>query len=72
MEGEQKMFYSIYDNGATSALGGFAAFAEIPGVTVSSTFFDPINSLVSKDMTIDEYAELVKTNSALMRENLLG
>ena len=72
MEGEQKMFYSIYDNGATSALGGFAAFAEIPGVDTSNTFFAPIDSLVSGTMTIDEYADLVKTNSALMRENLLG
>ena len=72
MEGEQKMFYSIYDNGATSALGGFAAFADIPGVTVSDTFFAPIDSLVAGTMTIEEYAELVKTNSALMRENLLG
>ena len=72
LEGDNKMFYSIYDTGATSALGGFAAFAEIPGVTVSSTFFDPINSLVSKDMTIDEYAELVKTNSAQMAAAKLG
>ena len=72
MEGEQKMFYSIYDSGATSALGGFAAFAEIPGVTVSDTFFEPINSLVSGSMTIEDYAELVKTNSALMREAKLG
>ena len=72
MEGEQKMFYSIYDNGASSALGGFAAFAEIPGVDTSNTFFAPIDSLVSGTMTIDEYADLVKTNSALMRENLLG
>ena len=72
MEGEQKMFYSIYDNGATSALGGFAAFAEIPGVDTSNTFFAPIDSLVSGTMTIEQYAELVKTNSAMMRENLLG
>ena len=72
MEGEQKMFYSIYDNGATSALGGFAAFAEIPGVDTSNTFFAPIDSLVSGTMTIEEYADLVKTNSAMMRENLLG
>ena len=72
MEGEQKMFYSIYDNGATSALGGFAAFAEIPGVDTSNTFFAPIDSLVGGTMTIDEYADLVKTNSAQMRENLLG
>ena len=72
MEGEQKMFYSIYDNGATSALGGFAAFAEIPGVDTSNTFFAPIDSLVSGTITIEDYANTVKTNSALMRENLLG
>ena len=72
MEGEQKMFYSIYDSGATSAMGGFAAFSEIPGIAVSGTFFEPINSLVGGTMTIEEYAELVKTNSAKMRENLLG
>ena len=72
MEGEQKMFYSIYDSGATSAMGGFAAFREIPGIDVSGTFFEPINSLVAGTMTIEEYAELVKANSAKMRENLLG
>ena len=44
----------------------------IPGVDVSSTFFAPIDSLVAGTITIDDYAELVKTNSALMRENLLG
>ena len=72
MEGEQKMFYSIYDSGATSVMGGFAAFREIPGIDVSGTFFEPINSLVGGTMTIEEYAELVKANSAKMRENLLG
>ena len=72
LEGENVMFYSIYDNGAKAAMGGFAAFAEIPGVTVSGTFFDPINSLVSGSMTIDEYAELVKTNSAQMAAAKLG
>ena len=72
LEGDNKMFYSIYDNGATSAMGGFAAFAEIPGVTVSDTFFEPINSLVAGSMTIEDYAELVKTNSALMAEAKLG
>ena len=72
LEGENKMFYSIYDNGAKAAMGGFAAFGAIPGVDVSGTFFAPIDSLVAGTMTIEEYAELVKTNSAKMRENLLG
>ncbi|MBQ7098512.1 MAG: carbohydrate ABC transporter substrate-binding protein [Oscillospiraceae bacterium] len=72
LEGENVMFYSIYDNGAKAAMGGFAAFAEIPGVDVSGTFFAPIDSLVSGTITIEDYANTVKTNSALMRENLLG
>ena len=72
LEGENVMFYSIYDNGAKAAMGGFAAFAEIPGVDVSGTFFEPINSLVAGTMTIEQYAELVKTNSAQMAANKLG
>ena len=72
LEGENKMFYSIYDNGAKAAMGGFAAFGEIPGVDVSGTFFAPIDSLVAGTITIDDYAETVKTNSAMMRDNLLG
>ena len=66
------MFYSIYDNGAKAAMGGFAAFSEIPGVDVSGTFFAPIDSLVAGTITIDDYAELVKTNSALMAAAKLG
>ena len=66
LEGENKVFYSIYDNGAKACMGAFAAFGEIPGVTVSDTFFAPIDSLVSGTITIDDYANLVKTNSAQM------
>ena len=72
LEGENVMFYSIYDNGAKAAMGGFAAFGEIPGVDVSGTFFAPIDSLVAGTITIDEYAELVITNSAQMAANKLG
>lgn len=72
LEGENAMFYSIYDNGAKAAMGGFSAFSEIPGVDVSGTFFAPIDSLVAGTITIDDYAELVKTNSDLMRAAKLG
>lgn len=30
LEGDNKMFYSIYDNGAKAAMGNFAAFSAIP------------------------------------------
>ena len=72
LEGDNKVFYAIYDNGANACMGNFQAFGEIPGVTVSDTFFAPIDSLVAGTMTIDEYAELVKTNSAQMAAAKLG
>ena len=72
LEGENKVFYAIYDNGANACMGNFQAFGEIPGVTVADTFFAPIDSLVAGTMTIEQYAELVKTNSDLMRDAKLG
>ena len=72
LEGENKIFYSIYDNGANACMGNFQAFGEIPGVTVADTFFAPIDSLVAGTMTIEEYAALVIGNSNLMRDAKLG
>ena len=72
LEGENKLFFSIYDKGAKAAMGGFAAFKEIPGVDVSSVFFQPIDSLVAGTLTIDEYVANIKTASEQMRENLLS
>ena len=41
LDGDNKMFYSIYDNGAKAAMGNFAAFSAIPGVeAVSYTHLD--------------------------------
>ena len=31
--------------------GNFASFEAIPGIEVRTVFFDPVNSLVSGDMT---------------------
>ena len=72
LEGENKVFFSIYDNGANACMGNFQAFGEIPGVTVADTFFAPIDSLVAGTITINDYAELVKTNSAQMAAAKLG
>ena len=71
LEGDNKLFFSIYDNGAKAAMGGFAAFKEIPGIDVSSVFFQPIDSLVAGTLTIEEYAANIKTASEQMRANLL-
>ncbi len=73
LEGENKMFYSIYDNGAKAAMGNFASYKSVAGLgTVREEFFDPINSLVEGSITIEQYKEKVIAASAKMRENLLS
>ncbi len=69
---DQKMFYSIYDNGAKSAMGNFAAYTAIPGIDNTSVFFEPINSLVAGTLTIDEYKANVVSATEQMRANLIG
>ena len=70
LEGDNKMFYSIYDNGAKAAMGNFASFTAIPGVEVRTVFFDPVNSLVSGSMTEQQWIDGIKSASDQMRANI--
>ena len=72
LEGDNKLFYSIYDNGAKAAMGNFAAFDAIPDVDTSKVFFEPIDKLVAGSLTIEEYVANIKTASDQMRANLKG
>ncbi len=72
LEGDNVMFYSIYDNGAKAAMGGFAAYAAIPGVDNTSVFFEPVNSLVAGTLTIEEYKANIVSATEQMRANLMG
>ena len=70
LEGDAKIYYSIYDTGAVAVLDAFATTESIEGVTIRSTFCDPINSLVTGDKTIDDWkAQIIKDNDTF-RENL--
>ena len=71
LEGDNVMFYSIYDNGAKAAMGNFAAYESVAGLgTVREVFLDPVNSLVEGNMTQDAWVESIKAASDLMRANL--
>ena len=71
LEGDNVLFYSIYDNGAKAAMGNFAAFSPIPGVEVSPVFFEPINSVVSGSLTAEEWLANVSAASDQMRAALI-
>ena len=71
LEGDNVMFYSIYDNGAKAAMGNFAAYEAVAGLgTVREVFLDPVNSLVSGDMTMEDWVAGIIPASDQMRANL--
>ena len=72
LTGDNKMFYSIYDNGAKAAMGNFAAYKSVAGLgTVREVFLDPVNSLVEGKLTKEQWISDIKAASDQMRENLI-
>ncbi|WP_325213737.1 carbohydrate ABC transporter substrate-binding protein [Oscillibacter sp.] len=73
LEGDNKMFYSIYDNGADAAMGNFAAYNAVAGLgTVREVFLDPVNGLVNGSISKDQWISDVKAASDQMRANIMG
>lgn len=70
LEGDNKLFYSIYDTGAKAALGNFAATEPVAGVNFADTVFEAVNSLVSGDKTLEEYVDAIKVDSDKLRDAL--
>ncbi len=73
LEGDNKLFYAIYDNGADAAMGNFAAYNAVAGLgTVREVFLDPVNGLVNGSVTVDQWVGDIKAASDQMRANLMG
>ncbi|WP_300603495.1 carbohydrate ABC transporter substrate-binding protein [uncultured Oscillibacter sp.] len=73
LEGDNKMFYAIYDNGADAAMGNFAAYNAVAGLgTVREVFLDPVNGLVNGSVTVDQWVSDIKAASDQMRANIMG
>lgn len=70
LEGDNKLYYSIYDNGAVAVMDAFAATDAVEGITTRSTFFDPVNSLVTGDKTKEDWVNQIKSDSDALRAAL--
>lgn len=70
LDGDNKLFYSIYDNGAKASMGGFATTDPVEGITVRSTFFDPIDSVVTGSKTVEQWVAAISKDSDLLRAAL--
>ena len=60
-----KLYYSIYDTGAVAVMDAFAATEPIEGLTTRSTFFDPVNSLVTGDKTEQDWIDQIKAGNPI-------
>ena len=70
-DAEKKIFFSIYDNGAKSAMGAFAAYNPVAGLgTTREVFQDPMNKLVGGEITVEQWLADINEATAEMRANL--
>ncbi|MCR8660560.1 carbohydrate ABC transporter substrate-binding protein [Paenibacillus endoradicis] len=67
LEGDNKLFYSIYDNGTKAAMGAFATTDPVEGVSISDTVFGTVDSLVTKAKTKEQWVEAITKASDALR-----
>lgn len=67
LEGVNKLFYSIYDNGAKAAMGAFATTVPVEGVNIADTVFGSIDSIVTGAKTKQEWVDAITKASDALR-----
>lgn len=67
LDGDNKLFYSIYDNGAKASMGAFATTDPVEGVNISDTVFGTIDSLVTGAKTQQQWVEAITKDSDALR-----
>lgn len=70
LDGDNKLFYSVYEDGAKAVMGGFAATEAVAGVSIYDTLFESINSIMTGDKTVDTWKNEIIAASDKLRDNL--
>lgn len=66
LDEEQAAYYSIYEEGVLPAMGTFASTEPVPGVDMNEELYTRINSVMSGDVTVEEWMEgLEEANDSL-------
>ena len=66
---ENQLYYTIYDNDAAVAvMGGFAVTAPVEGVSMADSLFKKVNSIMSGDVTVEDWQSGVEEASDKLRE----
>ncbi|GAA0182340.1 hypothetical protein SH2C18_47350 [Clostridium sediminicola] len=70
-EDPNKLYFSVYNDGAKAAMGGFAAAPPVEGVDLTSgdgILFGTVNSIVSKNKTVEQWQKEVVEAAAKIKE----
>ncbi len=51
----QKLFYSIYEDDVTAALGGWGQAPAVEGVDITKELFDAVNSVANGDKSVEDW-----------------
>ncbi len=68
VSGDNKLFYSVYNEGAAAVMGGFAATEAVEGVNMGEVLFSTFNSVVNGDKTADQWRKEVSQASEKLRK----
>ncbi|MEF9940784.1 MAG: carbohydrate ABC transporter substrate-binding protein [Lachnospiraceae bacterium] len=68
LEGDNKMFYSVYANdAAVPVMGGFASTDPVEGVSMNDSLFRAVDSIVSGDKTVADWQKSVEEASLKLK-----
>ena len=65
---DNKVYYSVYDNGAKAAIGTFATTAPVEGVNLKDDLCFKMDSVVNGNATVDEWKESVRATIDILRD----
>lgn len=65
---DNKVYYSVYDNGAMAAIGTFATTAPVEGVNLKDDLCFTMDSVVNGNATVDEWKESVRSTIGILRD----
>lgn len=64
----QKLFYSIYEDGAKATMGGFVQAPAVEGVDMKSALYNSIDSVANGDMTVEDWQQKVVDAATALKE----
>lgn len=65
---DDKVFYSVYDNGALPAMGTFASTKPVAGVNMGDTLYHQIDSVISGKLSVEKWQKSVEEASDKLRQ----